>query len=404
MTISALPDAAPAPTPWTGRGSILAFGVELNVVRVCLLEEVGGVHRVAAWHTLPRRKEASLAATAAELCRHIGGRIGRVLFDEETGAPFLHSDDAVRYPPLEHVTVAASPRPHVRVWIAGLSPTQSMAAAYEALSSSPAHVIGYTVYGADLSITQLTDALLTTAPDMLVIVGGFDDADPATHRALVDLSRAFGLALSRLAPAQRPAVVYAGNRWAAPHVAEAVQSAGGGSVEAVVNVQPAPGVVQKTALAQACTFHYWRLSRRTAGFRELSRWVTPPGHITSQESVFAQLVRAWMELHKLDELHGLYCAPLWWQHVWATRGQPGVQVRFVEPQTRPPTLDEWPPLQLVSGEWPTALWPQPDLYWWDRSGMAPMVAAVGQSAPHAMLQTLRTDLLPFFAPDADPNK
>ncbi len=404
MAVSPLRAAAPASMPWAGRGSILAFGVELNAVRACLLEEVGGVYRVAAWHTLLRRKETGLATTAAALCRHIGERIGRVLFDDETGAPLLHSDDAVRYPPLEHVTVAASPRPHVRVWIAGLSPTQSMAAAYEALSSSPAHVIGYTVYAADISTTQLTDTLLTTAPDMLVIVGGFDDADPTTHRALVELSRTLGQALSRLAPAQRPAVIYAGNRWAAPHVAEAIQSAGGGSVESVANVQPAPGIIQKTALAQACTFHYWRLSRRTAGFRELSRWVTPPGHITSQESIFAQLVRAWLELHGLDELHGLYCAPLWWQHVWAKRGQPGVQSRFVEPQTRPPTLDGWPALQLVSGDWPSALWPQPELYWWDRSGMAPMVAAVGQSAPRAMLQTLRTDLLPLYAPNPDPTK
>ena len=404
MTLSPLPDSTPAPLPWAGRGSILAFGVEMNAVRACLLEDVGGVYRLAAWHALPRRTETSLATTAAELCRHIGARIGRVLFDDEASAPLLHSDDAVRYPPLEHVTVAASPRPHVRVWIAGLSPTQSMAAAYDALSSSPAHVIGYTVYGADISTTQLTDALLTTAPDMLVIVGGFDDADPATHRALVELSRTLGLALSRLAPAQRPAVVYAGNRWAAPHVAEAVQSAGGGSVESVVNVQPAPGVIQKTALAQACTFHYWRLSRRTSGFRELSRWVTPPGHITSQESAFTQLVRTWMELHGLDELHGLYCAPLWWQHIWVKRGQIGVQARFVEPQTRPSTLDGWPQLQFVSGDWPVSLWPQPELFWWDRSGMAPMVAAVGQSAPQAMLQALRTDLLPLYAPNPDQTK
>jgi len=404
MSPTSPPENSGASSSAAGYGSILALGVEMNTVRACLLEEVGGAYRVAGWHSLPRRKENSLATTAAELCRHIGERIGRVLFDEETSAPLLHSDDPVRCPPLAHVTIAASPCPHVRVWIAGLSLTQSMAAAYEALSGSPAHVIGYTMYGADLNITQLTDALLTTAPDMLVIVGGFDDADPVTHRALVELSRTIGLALSRLAPAQRPAVVYAGNRWAAPHAAEAVQSTGGGSVESVLNVQPTPGVIQKTALAQACTFHYWRLSRRTPGFRELSRWVTPPGHITSQESAFAQLVRAWMELHGLAELHGLYCTPLWWQHVWATRGQSGLRMRFIDAQTRPPTLDGWPPLQLVSGDWPTALWPQPELFWWDRSGMAPMVATVGQSAPLAMLQTLRADLLPLYAPGTEQSK
>ncbi|HHY55472.1 MAG TPA: hypothetical protein GYA08_08545 [Chloroflexi bacterium] len=374
-------------------GSILALGVELGAMRACLLEDVGGAYRVAAWHALPRRSDVSLAAIGLDLCRQMGERLGRSLLDDAEAAPRILSDDEVRVPPLQHIAIAASPRPHVRVWLAGLSLTQSMAAAYAALTGSPAHVIGYTVLGADLNTTALTDALVTTAPDLLVIVGGFDDPDPATHQAPVELGRSMGQALSRLAPAQRPVVVYAGNRWAAPHVAEAVQTSGGGSVEAVANVQPAPGVLQKSALARACTFHYWRLSRRTAGFRELSRWVTPPGHITSQESAFAQLVQAWMELHGLPALHGLYCAPAWWLHVWAQRGQPGLHMHYCEPQTRPAALDGWPPLQLVSGEWPAALWPQPEIFWLDRSGMTPFVAAVGQMTPQAMLQVLRTDLL-----------
>lgn len=374
-------------------GSILALGVEPGAMRACLLEDVAGAYRVAAWHALPCRKEVSLAAIALDLCRQLGERLGRNLIDDAGGGLRVVSDDSVRVPPLQHIAIAASPRPHVRVWLAGLSLTQSMAAAYAALTGSPAHVIGYTVFGADLNTTALTDAFVTTAPDLLIIVGGFDDPDPTTHQALVKLSQLLGQALSRLAPAQRPAVVYAGNRWAAPHVAEAVHSSGGGGVEAVANVQPAPGAVHKTALARACTFHYWRLSRRTAGFRELSRWMTPPGHITSQESAFAQLVQAWMELHGLPALHGLYCAPAWWLHVWAQRGQAGLNMVYCEPQTRPAALDEWPSLQLVSGEWPAAFWPQPEIYWLDRSGMTPFVAAVGQVAPQAMLQVLRTDLL-----------
>lgn len=379
-------------------GSILAVGVELNRVRACLLEEVGGVYRLAAWHSLARTRETNLAALSAELCLQLGTRIGRQLVDAPGLAPFHADDDAVHSPPIEHVAVAASPSPQLRVWIAGLSLGQSMAAAYEALCSSPAHLIGHTVLGPALQVTALAESLVTAAPDLLVIAGGFDDPSPATHHALVELSRLLGRALYRLAPAQRPAVVYAGNRWAAPHAAEAVQAAGGGTVEAVANVQPAPGLLQKTALVQACHFHYGRLCRRTPGFRELSRWVTPPGHMLSQESSFTQLVRLWMELHELPALHGLYCAPLWWLHVWATRGEPGVQIRFVEPQTSPPDVQSWPPLQLVSGEWPLTLWPQPDLFWWDRSGMVPLVAAVGQSAPQAMLETLHSDLLRPYRP------
>lgn len=375
------PSGGAAGTGALSHGSILALGVEIHRVRACLLEEVSGVYRLAAWHSLARTRDTNLATLSAELCLQLGTRIGRQLVDAPGLAPFQADDDAVHSPPIEHVAVVASPSPQLRVWIAGLSLGQSMAATYEALCSSPARLIGHTVLGPAIQVTALAESLVTAAPDLLVIAGGFDDPSPATHHALVELSRLLGRALYRLAPAQRPAVVYAGNRWAAPHAAEAVQSAGGGTVEAVANVQPAPALLQKTALAQACYFHYERLCRRTPGFRELSRWVTPPGHMLSQESSFTQLVRLWMELHELPALHGLYCAPLWWLHVWATRGEPGVQIRFVEPQTRPPDAQSWPPLQLVSGEWPLTLWPQPDLFWWDRSGMVPLVAAVGQSAP-----------------------
>lgn len=379
-------------------GSILALGVEVNQVRACLLENVNGVYRLAAWGASSRRKGENLAAVAANLCRQMGDRLGRLLLDVAAASPLLDSPDPVRFPPLSYVAAVASPRPHVRVWVAGLSSTQSIAAAYEALCSAPAHVIGCTALDADLRVTELTNALVTAAPDMLVIVGGFDDPNPATHRSLVELSRIFGQALSRLAPMQRPVVVYAGNRWAASHVAEALQTAGGGAMEAVANVQPAPGIIQKAALVQACDFYYWRLSRRTPGLRALSQWVTSPGQLISQEKAFARLVRAWMELHGLSDLHGLYCAPLWWLHVWTTHGRSEIRMRFVEPQTRPAALAQWPALQLVSGEWPTSLWAQPELFWWDRSGMAPMVAAVGQSAPQAMLQVLRNDLLRMYGP------
>jgi hypothetical protein len=146
-------------------------------------------------------------------------------------------------------------------------------------------------------------------------------------------------------------------------------------------------------LAQAVSFYYWRLCRRMDGFKELNRWMTAPGHVTSVETSFAQLLRVWMELHDLPELHGVYCGPAWWLHVCARSNQFGVHLRYVEPQVRPDDLNGWPPLQFVSGEWPVQLWPQPNTFWWDRSGFAPIVAAVGQVAPQAMMQVLRADLI-----------
>ena len=120
--------------------------------------------------------------------------------------------------------------------------------------------------------------------------------------------------------------------------------------------------------------------------------MTAPGHITTQESSFAQLVKVWMELLELPELHALYCGPGWWLHVAARRGRQGITLRYVEPQSKPPQLETWPPLQLVSGAWPN-LWPRPAISWWDRSGLIPLVASIGQVAPQAMIETLTADLL-----------
>jgi hypothetical protein len=68
-------------------------------------------------------------------------------------------------------------------------------------------------------------------------------------------------------------------------------------------------------------------------------------------------------------------------------------MRYVAPNSKPPELDGWPPLRLVSGEWPAHLWPRPGGSWWDRGALAPLVAAVGQVAPQAMLQVLSSDIL-----------
>jgi hypothetical protein len=212
--------------------------------------------------------------------------------------------------------------------------------------------------------------------------------------ALLDLCRLFGQALARMAPSQRPGVIYAGNRWPAAKAAELLQISGSSSnVEVVENVLPLPGVLQGAPLAQAVNFFYWRLSRRTPGFKEMSRWVTSPGHIVSLESSFAQLTQLWLELHGLPVLHGLYCAGAWWLHVCARAGQNGLQLRFVEPRTRSREMADWPPVQLICGEGPGELWPVAERHWWDRTGMAPVVAAIGQVAPQAMIQVLRADLL-----------
>jgi hypothetical protein len=373
--------------------SILALGFDAASVRTCLLETVSGRCRVAGWSSTARRSDTSLNTQAGELLQHLGGRLHRTLWNTGEGAPFVLSDEPTTHPPLDHVAVVASPRGPVRVWLAGLTPTQSMAAAEAALAGAPVHIVGQTLHSADLQVGRLSALLANVEIDLILLVGGYDYLETEAQQPLYELGRVFAAVLARTPPPQRPQVLFAGNRWAAAGVAELFQSMGAGSIAIVENVCPAPGVLHHAAVVQAVSFTYWRLCRRNEGMREISRWVTAPGHISSVESSFAQLVRVWMEQNGLPDLHGLYCGPAWWLHVVAREDQQGLDVRYVAPNSRPDNREGWPPLGLVSGDWPHHLWPRLTGSWWDRMALAPLVAAVGQIAPQAMLQALRADVL-----------
>ena len=377
----------------TQGASILALGFDAANVRCCLLESISGRTRVAGWLQTPARPDAPLDAQAGDLLQQLERRLHRPLWSAADATPFVVSDDPVGLPPLGQVAVTASPQPHVRAWLGGLTRTQSAAAAEEALRSSPAQVVGLTLHNADLQVAALADSFAKAKPDLLVISGGYDYAEREAVQPLYDLARILGTVLARIPPVERPAAIFAGNRWAGAGVAEVIQAAGAGTVEVVENVQPQPGVLHAGALVQAVNFAYWRLCRRSEGLREISRWVTAPGHITTLESSFAELVQVWMELLDLPALHALYCGPVWWLHVAAVQGQQGVKLRYVQPNSRPEDSEGWPPLQLVSGEWPMNLWPRPPASWCDRRALAPLIAAVGQVAPQAMIEALAADVL-----------
>jgi hypothetical protein len=388
---------AALPLPGAGGanpGAILALGVDIAVVRAALLENVNGHYRLAAWQHQPFRADVGVADQCAALLSVLSEQQGRQLLDRARGVPWLSQEDPIRRPPLAQVTVTASPRAAVRIWLVGLA-RASIAAARQVLGDCPAQVVGVTQYAADLTTPALRAALTGGQPDMLVVVGGYDDG-AAALQPLLDLCRTTGAVLARTAPAQRPGVVFAGSRGAAAQAVELLQGGHSGTVETVENVHPAPDLMQHTGLAQAVNSYFARLCRRVDGMRELGRWVTSPGRLLAQEAAFSRMVRTWTELHQLPHLHALYTGPTWWLHVWVQQGQAGARWRYVEPGQRPERFAGWPPLQLVSGHWPTDLWPRPSRFWWDRSGMAPMVATVGQVAPQAMMQVLQTDLLPLM--------
>lgn len=387
-----LPSAEPTLNPTIG--TLLALGITVEETTACLLENVSGIYRLAGWQRLPYQRGTSFVQQSAEVCRTLGDQLQRTLWDEVTGQPFWQSSDPVIYPPLEHLAVAVSPRPRLRVWLMGLTAGESLNAARQALQSAPTQLCGTTRLSTTLHSQALATELSDQQPEALVIVGGYDDPDPETHQWIAALCQQLCRAIERLSPGARPTIFYAGNHWAAADVETILRPAEGPlTVHLLRNILPYPGYPQRTELAVALSQLYWRRCQRLPGFASLSRWVTAPGHVANLESSFVKLVQLWMEYQELHQLHGLFTTPQWWLHVWADQAAQGVRLHFGQPGERPPLLRDWPPLQLVSGEWPTQLWSPPGVAWWDRSGLAPLLTTVGQVAPQAMLQVLEQDLI-----------
>ncbi len=374
-------------------GTLLTTSIEQRRVRACLLENIGGHYRLAAWHMIQRQLHKDLAGQIATVCRQMGKRLGRRLWDDAANSPLLTSDDPIRYPPLEHFAVTASPLPHLRVWVAGLTPGHSIVAAKSAIASSPAKLVGASFLSTMSTPEQIIHDLEECTPDVLVIVGGYDLQDSRTHQPVHSLCALLKQALRESTVSVRPALFFAGNHWAAPEVEQDLHSLENLQLKIVQNVMPIPGTLRQNALVQALHDHYWHLCRKMDGFTRLEQWVTGPKHITTVESNFSRLVHAWMELQGLPELYGIFCDGHYWLHVYATEQMETVQMTFTEPDERPLGSSAWPPLQIVCGPWPHKSEPPVTVTWWDRTGMAPIVAAIGHVAPAAMVQTLAYDLL-----------
>ena len=387
----------PAPAPdasYSLRDDILALSVEQGLLRACLLEKVDGEHRVAGWINVQGDAPDSLNGQLATICRRLGQRLGRILWDEALAQPYIYSNDLVRHPPLGLVLAAASPIGPLRVWVAGLSARGGLDVVRQALTSMPAQVVGVTQLAATTASTEITVALNLARPDALVVVGGYDNANPQSHQPLLSLCKSVAQAVTRLSPSLRPALFYAGNRFAADQAAVLLQSAGDHvECEIVSNLHPRPDLIMQTALIRALNYLHWQIGQRQPGVSSLSRWVTSPANITSVEWSFIQFAHAWMELQNISELHAAYRGPSWTLHCWTRAGQEALRIYYGSSNQPFDYPADWPSISLLSGHPPAEGPLPPSVRWWDRSSMLPLVATVGQSSPRVMLQAIRQDLL-----------
>ena len=387
------PDLLSQPPLLTGESStLMALSIDNRFGRACLLESISGVYRMAAWITVARQGERHLGDQVAAICRQLGNRLGRRLWDERNHIPLLTSIDPTRHPPLAQLAISLSPRPPLRVWMAGITPSHSIEAGRLATMGCAAQTIGQSYLTVDTNVEQLGNTLVQQRPDVVVVVGGYDTQSTDTHRPLHVLSSLVAGALQRIPRRNRPALFYAGNMWATPEV-EHILHATDTLLGIVPNVMPSAALVRQDALARVLDDHYWQLCTRLDGFALLERWHTSPVGMTSIEANFVRLVQTWMALHNQADLYGLYCGGERWLHVWTSEAQTEVAIAYSDPDPVHAFPSAWPALGLVSGNWPDRVPLPASVRWWDRSGLAPIVAALGPVAPAATYQALSQDLL-----------
>lgn len=383
------------PAPLDGLGSLLAIGVEQQGVRLCLLELVGRQHRLAAWLGLQQDGSLDAPQLIANACRRLGQRLGRTLWHERKQEPLLDSEDVVRVPPLAHVAIGLSARPPLRAWLCAVSPALSLAALETAVRAAPVQVVGRTVLTAALTSNSLAAALTRGEPDVLILAGGFDDPAPPAQQPLLFLCQLLAEALGKAETGRRPALFFAGNRFAVDAVTVKLAQTDT-PLTTLGNIHPSPEMVRTDELARLLNYYDWRFTERMAGYSRISRWVTGPGQVSSLASNFAQLTRIWMEQQQLSTLHGLYATPTWRLHVLAEQSHEAMELVFVTDEAPPAFLRDWPALGLVCGPWAGPRSQPPQRFWWDREGLAPIIAGLGQVAPLAMVQVLETDVFELY--------
>ncbi len=376
-----------------GTGTVLAIGAEMHRTTARILELVADQYRLVAWQESSNSRMNSAANQVRDLLFEFGKQIDRKLWDSDAEAPFTDSADPVLYPPLEHISIVASPRPRLRVWIAALTENNSLSATYGAVEASQAVIVGAVTLNALANPLALAHDMDAAQPDLLVITGGFDTIQNTVQSSLVELTTRLAMALDEIPKESAPQIVFAGNSHAHSRIAAILNAQGQRTVHFAENVLPGPGLTQAQTLSLAIDELYRKQCQHMQDFNRLSDWSTTDGPLLTVESSFARLVQMWMDLNRLPELYGIYAGRNRWLHVWVDAQADRALVRFT-PVDDTSFDGVWrPPVRLVSGSWRDGVALPDSVEWLDKRGLAPVISATALASPRAAIDTLRNDII-----------
>lgn len=380
--------------------NILALGAEPQRALAVLMEPVDDIYRMVGWQTVDLAPQASpndYPTALIQAVTRLESQFSISLWDAEQDRPRLHSPQPVLADGAGQVTAVADLLPPLEVWMAGLSGGASLAAGEEALAGALCNLVAAYRHSPHWQVSDLAVELLTLLPDVILIVGGYEQRSPRSQKATLELCRHVTDAAAQLPAERRPFFCFAGNSRSVNSALAYWQAlVGDSAAEAADNVLVAAGPRSETALHRVLARYHRQRSLELPAMRRIGGWVDHPAELRSAQWAFGQAVRLWRGRQQLPELHGLYAGADRWLHVWASddhdRVDGGLRICCVRPGDRPGFLADWPPLRLVSGAWPSQ-WPRPSIHWWDPLGFVPVVVSAGQIAPQAAVQVLAADIL-----------
>lgn len=415
----------PVPVPSQGRApasladfapqSILALAAEPQRAVAVLIEPVEETRRMVGWQTVELSERASPSECKSALVqavRRLESQFNISLWDGERGRPRLYRPGQADVEGVGQMFAVADLQKPLRVWMAGLSGGGSLAAGEAALAGALCNPVATYLPGPSQSPGVLTREFLSLRPDVVLIVGGHEQIGPRSQDQVLSLSGLVIEAAAELPSEERPLFCFAGNSQSAEAALVSWRErTDGGEAVTADNVFSATDGSSATLLNNVLERLHWQRSRAIPAMQEIAQWLEHPVELSSTQWAFAQAVRLWRRRQQLPSLHGLYAAADRWLHVWVwempDQEREGLRMNCVRPGERPEILADWPPVRLVSGDWP-AKWPRPTqpppvlgsqrpvalpAFWWDPLGLVPVVAAVGQTTPEAVLEVLTADIL-----------
>jgi hypothetical protein len=273
----------------------LAVDVGSTNTRASLFDVIDGRYRLVA------TSEAQSTAGPPLFDLSEGVRLAMDRVQAITGRRLMDESDSLIIPTtgfgagIDLFVASVSAGHRVRTVLAGLMPGVSMASARRLAESTYIDVVGEITLVDERRIEDLIGVVVSTRPDLILVVGGTDNGASKPIFQLIDILK---LGISLIPEGSRPRIVFAGNRSLGALVTD--QLADRTSITLMPNVRPMLSIedLAPARLQLAETLFEIR-STRITGYQELKQWTG--GSLLPTGEAYGRLIRYLSRIYDPDK-------------------------------------------------------------------------------------------------------